>query len=138
VGGIFLSDVLHRLGLIAIGWPPPRAQRDPVELQRFAGTYQRWDASKQRRVTTEVRVRGDGLFLQSDEPAHPRSPRPVLRRSRWQWLLVPTSGEAFYATGANLWLGIRVTLEAGATEADDVLVVRVVSFGGEYRYRRGS
>ena len=26
--GFFLSDVLHRIGLIAIGWPPPRVQRD--------------------------------------------------------------------------------------------------------------
>ena len=138
-GGFFLSDVLHRLGLIAIGWPPPRVQRDPAELERFAGTYHRWDASKKRRVTTAVRAQADGtLFLTSDEPAHPRSPREVLRRPRWRWVLVPTTGDAFYASGRELSWGIRVTLESGATPTDDVLVVRFVSFGAEHRYRRGS
>jgi CubicO group peptidase (beta-lactamase class C family) len=138
-GGLSLSDVLQRVGLIAIGWPPQRVQRSAAELGRYAGTYHRWDGSKKRRVTSELGVRRDGtLLLNSDEPAHPRSPRPILRRSRWSWVLVPTVGEAFYASGAHVWWGIRLTVEAGATTAEDLLVIRFVPFGGEYRYRRAS
>lgn len=139
MGGFSLSDVVHRIGLIAAGWPPARAPAEPTVLARAAGEYFRWDSSKRRRVTTSVRTRPDGtLELRSDEPSHPGSSNSALRNARWRWVLAPTADGAFYATGEALWWGIRVHLEPGTAPSDDVLVVRSVSFGPQRRYRRSS
>jgi hypothetical protein len=139
MGGFSLSDVVHRIRLIAAGWPPVRAPAEPTVLARAAGDYFRWDSSKRRRVTTSVRTRPDGtLELRSDEPSHPGSSNSALRNARWRWVLAPTVDGAFYATGEELWWGIRVHFEPGTAPSDDVLVVRFVSFGPERRYRRSS
>jgi CubicO group peptidase (beta-lactamase class C family) len=139
MGGFSLSDVVHRIGLIAAGWPPARVPAEPAVLARAAGEYFRWDSSKRRRVTTSLRARPDGtLELGSDEPAHPGSSNSALRNARWRWVLAPTSDGAFYATGDELWWGIQVHLEPGTAPSGDVLVVRFVTFGGERRYRRSS
>jgi CubicO group peptidase (beta-lactamase class C family) len=137
MGGYSLSDVVHRIGLIAAGWPPARAPVEPTVLARAAGEYVRWDSSKRRRVTTSVRTRPDGtLELSSDEPSHPGSSNSALRNARWRWVLAPTADGAFFATGEELWWGIRVHLEPGTAPNGDVLVVRFVSFGSQRRYRR--
>jgi CubicO group peptidase (beta-lactamase class C family) len=139
MGGFSLSDVVHRIRLIAAGWPPARAPAEPTVLARAAGEYFRWDSSKRRRVTTSVRTRPDGtLELSSDEPAHPGSSNSALRNARWRWVLAPTADGAFYATGEELWWGIRVHFEPGTAPNDDVLVVSFVSFGPQRRYRRSS
>jgi CubicO group peptidase (beta-lactamase class C family) len=139
MGGYSLSDVVHRISLIAAGWPPPRVPAEPTVLVRAAGEYFRLDSSKKRRVVTSVRARPDGtLELRSDEPAHPGSRNSALRNARWRWVLAPTGDGAFYATGEELWWGIRVHLEPGTAPNDDVLVVKFVSFGAERRYRRSS
>jgi CubicO group peptidase (beta-lactamase class C family) len=139
MGGYSLSDVVHRMRLIAAGWPPPRVPAEPTVLARAAGEYFRWDSSKRRRVTTFVRTTPDGtLELSSDEPAHPGSRNSALRNARWRWVLAPTADGAFYATGEALWWGIRVHLEPGAAPSDDVLVLRFVSFGPQRRYRRST
>jgi Beta-lactamase len=137
MGGYSLSDVVHRIGLIAAGWPPARALSSPTVLARATGDYFRWDSSKRRTVTTSVRTRPDGtLELSSDEPSHPGSGNSALRNARWRWVVAPTADGAFFATGEELWWGIRVHLEPRTAPNGDSRVVRFVSFGSERRYRR--
>jgi CubicO group peptidase (beta-lactamase class C family) len=133
MGGFSLGDVVDRVFLIAIGWPPPRVQVDAALLDRYAGRYTWYDGYRKRRVTVTLSRGPQGtLSFSSDRFAGTVVGR--VRRGAWRMTLVPMDDATFFSRQ----LGWVVTFEVGAARGDDSFVLAHREYGHPDRYRRAA